>query len=251
MRASWTNRSTSLACYRRLRPAGACIAALAALAGAVGAAPHMGRIEGRVRFEGPPPPGARVEESGAIQKTLYLDAQGQLQFAVAYLPDAAAARGVPGGHATIDQRRFVFSPQVLAVRAGQAVQFTNADPANHNVRARDANPANTFSVNTAAGDAAGRRGHRFAATAPDRPVRLSCDIHPWMAAWVYAYDHDRFAVTDALGRFRIDGVSPGRHRLAVRQPAAGLARDLAVDVHAGSTATVEVRFTSGDSTNRP
>ena len=61
--------------------------------------------------------------------------------------------------------------------------------------------------------------------------------------WVYVFEHDRFAVTAADGRFRIAGVPAGRHRLTVRQPSGRLARDLFVDVRAGETTTVDVRFT--------
>jgi plastocyanin len=143
------------------------------------------------------------------------------------------------------QHHFIFEPQVLVVRAGQAVRFTNGDPANHNVRAQDSNPANTFSINTASG-AVGPASRRFAATPPDRPLELSCDIHPWMIAWVYVFDHDHFAVTDSTGRFRLENVPAGRHRFAVRQPAGPLSRDLAIDVASGRTAPVDVRFTADD-----
>jgi plastocyanin len=37
----------------------------------------------------------------------------------------------------LNLRRFIFEPQVLAVRAGQTVQFTIDNTANHNVRAQD------------------------------------------------------------------------------------------------------------------
>jgi hypothetical protein len=79
-----------------------------------------------------------------------------------------------------------------------------------------------------------------------RPVRLSCDIHPWMAAWVYAFEHDQFAATDADGRFRIDRVPAGRHRVAVHQPGGGLQRDVGVEVRASEIARLDVRFTPTD-----
>jgi hypothetical protein len=144
----------------------------------------------------------------------------------------------------MNQRRFVFEPQVLAVRAGQLVRFTNDDSANHNVRAADGLAANVFSVNTAAGAAPAER--RFVATPPEQPIALSCDIHPWMAAWMYVFEHGQFGVTDASGAFRIQGVPAGRHRFAVRQPAGRLARNLSVDVTAGQVVKLDVRFTDAD-----
>jgi hypothetical protein len=75
---------------------------------------------------------------------------------------------------------------------------------------------------------------------------LTCDIHPWMVAWIYAFEHPHFAVTDGAGRFRITGVAAGLPRLAVRQPAGGLARDLRVRVEGGATTRVEVVFGPAD-----
>lgn len=227
-----------------MRPAFAAVLLLA-LTAAVGAGrQEYGSIEGRVTFTGTPPPPTTVELSGGEQPVLYVDRTGGLGFAVVYLPDGRVAGPVPPG-ARMNQRRFIFQPQVLAVRAGQTVHFTNDDPSNHNVRAQGARQENTFSVDTAPGsvDPASRT---FVATPPDRPLQLSCDIHPWMAAWIYVFDHDLFAVTGQDGRYRIDNVPPGRHRLAVRQPSGRLARDLSVDVRAGETTTLDVRFAAAD-----
>jgi plastocyanin len=203
-----------------------------------------GSIEGRVSFDGPPPLGVTVVESGTTQKVLHVDSSGGLQYAVVYLADARPGGAIPREPATMDQRLFIFEPQVMAVRAGQLVQFTNSDPAGHNVRSRDLQPENAFNLVTAGAAVEGT--HRFASTPAGRPVELSCDIHPWMAAWVYVFDHDQFAVTNRSGRFRIDTVPVGRHRLSVRQPSGRVARELVVDVRPGETTRVEVRFTPAD-----
>lgn len=215
-----------------------------AASGVAARQPATGRLEGRITFEGTPPPPVEVAESGGDQKVLHVDRSGGLRYAAVHLPDATPATEPPRGQAVLDQRRFVFEPQVLAVRAGQPVRFTNSDPANHNVRSNDAVAANAFSVLTA--DARTSHSHRFTVTPPDRPVVLSCDIHSWMIAWVYVFAHDLFAVSGSDGRYAIAGVPAGRHRVAIRQPSGRLARDLAVDVRAGETARLDVRFTAAD-----
>jgi plastocyanin len=222
--------------------------ALLAMVSVLEAAPArqaIGTIEGRIRYEGPPPADVLVPESGAMQKTLHVSSAGGLQYAVVYLPDALRTGAPREAAFDVDQRQFVFVPPVIAVRAGQPVRFTNSDTANHNVRATDSIPENTFALDTSAADTAGKV-RRFSAPQPMRPVRLSCDIHPWMTAWVYAFEHDQFAATDANGRIRIDRVPAGRHRVAVRHPAGGLERDLSVEVRPGETALLDVRFTPAD-----
>jgi plastocyanin len=204
-----------------------------------------GTIEGRVTFEGTPPAPTAVIEAGSSQPVLYVDRSGGLQYAVVFLTDAPGAGSPPKTPATMNQRQFIFVPQVLAVRAGQLVRFTNDDPANHNVRSQDANAANSFNIYTGSGAVAPAE-QRFAATPPNRPLQLSCDIHPSMIAWIYVFDHSQFAVSASDGAYRIEHVPPGRHRLSVRQPAGKLEREVAVDVKPGETVRLDVRFTSAD-----
>jgi plastocyanin len=228
---------------RILLTAAAMLVGIAGASGLTRQQKATGSIEGRVTFAGPPPAPTLVVESGSTQHVLHVDAAGGLQYAVVYLPDGRPGAPIPRAALTIDQRRFIFEPQVLAVRAGQTVRFTNADPAAHNVRSQD--PANGFNIQASGTDSAGQ-GHRFAATPAGRPVELSCDLHSTMAAWVYVFEHDHFAVTGAGGAFVIGPVPAGRHRVAVRQPAGRLARDLAVDVRAGESTRLDVRFTPAD-----
>jgi plastocyanin len=204
-----------------------------------------GSVAGRVTFHGTPPPQMVVGETADSQPRLYLDGTGGLRYAVVYLGDARATGSPLGAAVVMNQRNFIFEPQVLAVRAGQIVRFTSDDVANHNVRARGDTPANTFFISTGPGSVGSAR-HRFGVSRAGRPVSLSCDIHPWMAAWVYVFDHDGFAMTGQDGSFLIDNVPPGRYQLAVRQPAGPMTRDLSIDVGAGTTTRVEVRFTGAD-----
>jgi hypothetical protein len=43
------------------------------------------------------------------------------------------------------------------------------------------------------------------------PIRLGCDFHKWMAAWIFVLDHPFFAVTDEKGNFEIKGLPPGEY----------------------------------------
>ncbi len=104
----------------------------------------------------------------------------------------------------MDQRNETFVPHVLAITTGTVVDFPNSDRIYHNV----------FSLSQPARFDLGRyaAGHsksvRF-----DQPgiVRVFCDIHSHMNAFILVFSHPFFAVTDDEGRYRIDNVPPGTY----------------------------------------
>jgi plastocyanin len=110
--------------------------------------------------------------------------------------------------ALIDQRAETFVPHVLAIMVGTTVEFLNSDRTYHNV----------FSLSRTRSFDLGRypRGQskfvRF-----DRPgiVRVFCEIHSHMSAFILVFSHRFFAVADAEGRYRIDNVPAGSYTVAV------------------------------------
>jgi plastocyanin len=109
-------------------------------------------------------------------------------------------------HAVLDQRNQTFLPYVLAIPVGTTVDFPNRDSTYHNV----------FSLSKTQRFDLGRyargesRSVRF-----DRPgvVRVFCEIHSHMSAFILVFAHRYFATTDAEGRYRISGIPPGDYRL--------------------------------------
>jgi plastocyanin len=109
--------------------------------------------------------------------------------------------------ATLDQRDERFVPQVVAITVGTTVDFPNNDRTYHNVFSLS--KTRRFDLGRYA---AGRsKSVRF-----DRPgiVRVFCDIHSHMNAFILVFAHRYFDVTDANGRYRIDGVPPGSYTLS-------------------------------------
>ncbi len=48
---------------------------------------------------------------------------------------------------------------------------------------------------------------------PERAIKCKCDIHAWMLAFVFVFDHPFFAVTNDEGEYEIRNVPPGIHEL--------------------------------------
>ncbi len=198
------------------RPAASFVAFFAALALPV--AVEAGTIRGRVE--------AREEAAASEERPAVADLGARAhrdlpdrRRSVVYLesaPQPAFEVPVPS-RAVLDQRDETFVPYVLAVSVGSIVEFPNSDRTYHNV----------FSFSKAKRFDLGRypRG-RSRSVRFDRPgiVRVFCEIHSQMNAWILVFAHPYFAATDAEGRYRIDRVPPGTYTLAVWNDGAVRAR---------------------------
>jgi plastocyanin len=108
--------------------------------------------------------------------------------------------------ARMDQQHEAFVPHILAIVAGTTVDFPNNDRTYHNVFSLS--KTKTFDLGRYA---AGRSVWvRF-----DRPgiVRVFCDIHSHMSAFILVFAHRYFSVTDDEGRYVLPNVPPGSYNL--------------------------------------
>lgn len=129
--------------------------------------------------------------------------------AIVYLESAPRAafddRELP--RPRLDQKNETFAPHVLAVLAGTTVDFPNNDTIFHNV----------FSLSKARRFDLGRYPQgRSKSVRFDRPgvVRVFCDIHSHMSAFIVVFSHPYFAASDGEGRYRIENIPPGTYSVA-------------------------------------
>jgi plastocyanin len=136
-----------------------------------------------------------------------------------------------GARARLDQRNESFVPYVLPIIVGTTVDFPNSDRTYHNV----------FSLSKARRFDLGRYGRGVSkAVRFDHPgvVRVFCDIHSHMSAFILVFAHRFFALTDAEGRYRIDGVPPGTYTVVAWND--GQERETrTVQVHEGAAAELD------------
>lgn len=99
-----------------------------------------------------------------------------------------------------------FRPRVTVVPAGSTVVFPNNDPFNHNVFSGSAEGAFDLGLY-------GRGQSRQ--TRFNRPavIRVYCNVHATMAAFIVVRDNPYYARPSADGSFSIAGVPPGRYTL--------------------------------------
>jgi len=187
----------------------ACLAAVLLLTTASSPAqPRLGTIRGRVeilKVVQPPERRPGIADLGAPPPREIPDPRR----AVVYLvqgPTPALESREPT-RASMDQRNETFLPHVLAVDQGTIVDFPNNDTTYHNV----------FSISKAARFDLGRyaRG-KSKSVRFDNPgvVRIFCDIHSHMSAFVLVFSHPYYAKAEADGRYRIDNVPPGTYTVS-------------------------------------
>jgi plastocyanin len=177
---------------------------------AQGPRPPLGSIRGRVEVKREARPTEIRPSVGDLGMAAPRDVADRRR-SVVYLetaPQGAFEVPPPRAHAVLDQRNQTFVPYVLAVMAGTTVDFPNSDRTYHNV----------FSLSKTRRFDLGRyprgesRSVRF-----DEPgvVRVFCEIHSHMNAFILVFAHRYFATAEADGRYRIDGVPPGTYTVAV------------------------------------
>ncbi len=101
---------------------------------------------------------------------------------------------------TVDQRGKKFIPHVSAVMVGTLVNFPNNDKSWHNVYS--ASETTTFDLG-------------LYPTGESRGVKVLCNVHPNMEAFIVVKKHAYFAVANDRGRYRIPGLPPGEYHLEV------------------------------------
>ncbi len=116
--------------------------------------------------------------------------------------------------AVMDQRNLKFSPHVLAVAAGSTVDFSNNDTTWHNVYSKGG--VKDFDLGLYPPGKS--RSVTF-----DKPgiVRVLCNVHPNMEAFIVVTESPFFSSVDKAGNYRLDGVPPGKYRIQVWHPELG------------------------------
>jgi plastocyanin len=136
----------------------------------------------------------------------------------------------------MDQRDETFDPHVLPIVVGTTVDFPNNDHTYHNVFSLS--KTRTFDLGRYA---AGRsKSVRF-----DRPgiVRVFCDIHSHMSAFIIVFAHRYFSLADRDGSYRLENVPPGTYTVVAWNESAPTESRRVVVPEAGGE--VEANFALG------
>jgi plastocyanin len=115
----------------------------------------------------------------------------------------------------MDQKACAFVPRVVLVPAGGTVEFLNSDRLLHNLH--------SVSRENPSFNRTQPRGRAIPiAFAKPEIIRVNCDLHSWMRAWVVVADHPFYALSNDAGEFALPSVPPGKYTLQIWQEALGV-----------------------------
>ncbi len=116
--------------------------------------------------------------------------------------------------AVMEQKEMKFVPTVLPVLVGTTVDFPNKDKNWHNIYSKS--EAKKFDLGLYAPGKT--RSVKF-----DKPgfVRILCNVHPNMEAFIVVKEHPYFAAPDKSGNYRLDNIPLGKYRVRVWHPQLG------------------------------
>ncbi len=191
----------------------AVVASIAVLAS--GKAFAAGSIAGTIGYTGAPPKAEKLNRKSdpvcakteVVDPTVTLSKDGKaLANAVVRITKNAPAGGkAPAEPVIIDQQQCMYSPRMVCAVEGQKMAIKNSDGTLHNVHAysgtktlfNQAQPPKSKDIEKPAKDG--------------ELIKLKCDVHPWMTAYIAVTKHGFCAVTDADGKFEIKNVPPGTY----------------------------------------
>jgi hypothetical protein len=207
-----------------------------------------GTVTGRIRFTGKRPAPKLIDMSEepacvtahhgkAYDESLVVNKSGGLANAFIYIKTGLEGKtfAIPPTPVTIDQSGCWFRPRVVGIQTGQILQVINSDPVTHNIHPM-AEVNREWNHSQGAGDPPIDR--KF--VMPEVMIRVKCNIHSWMHAFIGVLRHPYFAVSKDDGTYEITNLPPGTYTIAVWQERLGTQeQQLTVPSHG----TAEANFT--------
>jgi hypothetical protein len=154
---------------------------------------------------------AALHAETPLSDELVADETGAVQYALVFISKGLEGKSftAPKEAAVIDQKGCRYEPHVVSMMIGQDLSIRNSDDLLHNIHAL---PFENKEFNFGQPSKGMEEKKQFT---KKEIVKVKCDVHPWMSAWIGVFEHPYHAVTAAGGKFEIKGVPAGKYTVTV------------------------------------
>jgi len=180
-----------------------------------------GTITGKVLFTGTPPEPEPIlmdaeptcmekHPDGAFAETVVVNSNNTLKNVFVYVKEGLGDLKFPAPTESVvlDQEGCQYKPHVLGVQVGQELIIRNSDGILHNIH-----PQPTI-------NRAFNLGQPVVMDSPktfdqeEMNIRVECDVHDWMLAYLNVLSHPYFVTTGDDGSFSLANLPPGTYTIA-------------------------------------
>ena len=208
-----------------------------------------GQLTGAARFTGKKPPRKTIDMSGdpacveshhgkALDESVVVNPNGTLANVFVYIKSGLEGKTfeTPATPVKLDQHGCWFQPRVLGIQTGQPLRDHQFRPGD--AQRPPARPAQSR-VEPQSGTGRGARS-RENSSEPEVMIRVKCNIHSWMRAFIGVVANPYFAVSGPNGTFEIANVPPGDYIVEAWHETLGTQEQ---KITVGPSGKVEINFT--------
>jgi hypothetical protein len=173
-----------------------------------------GNLSGQVMYSGKVP-AAKVINTGKyakacgpeiISQTLLVKDKGVKNAVISISGRGAKKLKSKPGEYVLNQEKCRYSPHVVIMPKESELEIKSSDPINHNIHTYsfDNDPVNLMFMPGM------EHEQEFEES---EVVKVECDLHGWMQAWIVVTENSYFALTNDDGSFEIPDLPPGKYTL--------------------------------------
>lgn len=209
-----------------------------------------GTITGKVTFSGDAPEMPKLQRGAdpfcakkeMHAETVVVNDGGTLRDVHVRIARGGAPSWVPPKPVVIDQKDCMYRPRVQGAVVGQKLVIKNDDGTTHNVHLRAMEFGHRQGRETIFNRAQPKGVPPIQSTVVDEPlIKVKCDQHAWMSAYLVVSDNPYFDTTGEDGTFTIEKVPVGTYKLEAWHSFYGK-KTAEVTVKEGETAEVSFSY---------
>ncbi|MBI1802832.1 MAG: carboxypeptidase regulatory-like domain-containing protein [Ignavibacteriae bacterium] len=209
-----------------------------------------GNITGKINFTGAKPALSMIKMNAdpkcmkmhggkdVPSEQAVVNSNKTLQYVFVYVKKGLEGKKFPTSNTklSLNQQGCMYHPHVFGMMTKQPLEVVNSDQTLHNIHAL---PKNSTQFNIAQPI----KGMKLTKTfdKPEVMVKVKCEVHNWMAAYIGVLDHPFFAVSDDQGKFEIKNLPPGEYELEAWHEKFGT-KTMKVSVGASDTKTADFTY---------